>query len=88
MGLTLREGNREYFYQQLDRQFPGLKAQYIRRYGSQYQIPSPRQRELMLLFYRACSAYGIETRMERLWEYLSQFEDKSQGRQMNLFESF
>lgn len=25
MGLTLRDGNREYFYQQLDRHFPGLK---------------------------------------------------------------
>ena len=36
MGLTLREGSREYFYKQLDRQFPGLKEQYIRRYGSAY----------------------------------------------------
>ena len=25
MGLTLREGNREYFYTKLDRYFPGLK---------------------------------------------------------------
>lgn len=86
MGLTLREGNREYFYRQLDRHFPGLKAQYIRRYGSQYQIASPRQSELMELFYRECSAYGIETRMDRLWEYLSRFEDRQQGYQLSLFE--
>ena len=40
MGLTLREGNREYFYEQLDRLFPGLKEQYIRTYGDQYMIES------------------------------------------------
>ena len=36
MGLTLREGNREYFYAQLDRLFPGLKERYMRRYRNQY----------------------------------------------------
>lgn len=41
MGLTLREGNREYFYSQLDRLFPGLKEKYILRYGNQYEVPSP-----------------------------------------------
>ena len=34
MGLTLRSGNREYFYAQLDRHFPGLKERYIRTYGN------------------------------------------------------
>ncbi len=34
MGLTLREGNREYFYEQLDSLFPGLKGNYIRTYGN------------------------------------------------------
>ncbi|MCF0106610.1 MAG: hypothetical protein HUJ53_07600 [Holdemanella sp.] len=32
--LTLREGNREYFYQKLDEHFPGLKEKYI--YTSTY----------------------------------------------------
>ncbi len=86
MGLTLREGNREYFYQQLDRHFPGMKEQYIRRYGNLYQIPSPRQKELMRIFYSECKSYGIETRTDHLWEELSRFEDKQQGHQMSLFE--
>ena len=30
MGVTLREGDREYFYAALDRHFPGLKERYIR----------------------------------------------------------
>lgn len=50
MGLTLREGNREYFYQQLDRHFPGLKETYIRKYGNAYELDSPNSRELMKLF--------------------------------------
>lgn len=86
MGLTLREGNREYFYEQLERHFPGMKEQYIRRYGSLYQVPSPRQKELMRTFYSECRACGIETRTDQLWEELSRFEDKQQGHQMSLFE--
>lgn len=38
MGMTLREGNREYFYNQLDRLFPGMKERYIKTYGSQYML--------------------------------------------------
>ena len=41
MGLTLRDGNREYFYEQLDRLFPRLKERYIRVFGNQYVAESP-----------------------------------------------
>ena len=34
MGVTLRSGDREYFYSQLDRKFPGVKERYIRTYGN------------------------------------------------------
>lgn len=88
MGLTLREGNREYFYRQLDKHFPGMKERYIRTYGNQYQIPSPNRRRLFDLFYRKCREYGIETDIEKIWEYLYYFEEKQDGRQMNLFEMF
>lgn len=88
MGLTLREGNREYFYQQLDRHFPGLKERYIKTYGNQYQIPSPRRAELMRLFYETCGKYGIETDMETLWDYLYRFEDRQEAQQISLFDLF
>lgn len=55
MGLTLREGNREYFYEQLERLFPGLKERYIRNYGSQYIIESSNGSRLMKLFVQRCS---------------------------------
>ena len=45
MGLTLREGNREYFYQQLEKKFPNIKEKYIHYYGLQYQLTSPRNKE-------------------------------------------
>ena len=33
MGVTLREGDREYFYEALDKHFPGMKGRYHRKYG-------------------------------------------------------
>ncbi|MBQ7040274.1 MAG: radical SAM protein, partial [Clostridia bacterium] len=40
MGVTLREGNREYFYKKLDEFFPGLKQKYINLYGNSYMLES------------------------------------------------
>lgn len=88
MGMTLREGNREYFYRQLDRHFPGLKERYIRTYGNQYQIPSPNEGRLLELFYKKCGAYGIETDVNKLWEFLYDFEEKEDNGQINLFDLF
>ena len=50
MGLTLREGDREYFYAALDKYFPGMKQRYIERYGNSYELPSPKSKELMSIF--------------------------------------
>ena len=35
VGMTLREGQREYYYEQLDKHFPGLKEKYSQTYGNQ-----------------------------------------------------
>lgn len=84
MGLTLREGSREYFYAQLDRHFPGLKEQYIRTYGNAYEIPSPRYRELERLFRSKCDAYGIIRSNDELFRYLSTYEAHT-DEQLSLF---
>lgn len=75
MGLTLRNGNREYFYKQLDRHFPGLKEEYIRRYGNAYEVPSPNQQELMRLFHQTCQAQGILHDNREIFSYLQSFEE-------------
>lgn len=84
MGVTLRAGNREYFYRQLEHQFPGLKEKYIRRYGSSYMLNSPRSRELMSLFHRSCQSAGILHDNDQIFHYLSHFEEKPMP-QMSLF---
>ena len=63
LGLTLRDRQRAYFYQQLDRSFPGLKQKYIARYGTRYQCASPHARQLWTVFTRACDEVGIFYRM-------------------------
>lgn len=86
MGLTLREGNREYFYKQLDKSFPGLKEKYMKTYGYQYEIASPNNGELMRLFHQRCSEHGIMHSNEQIFRYLAEFEEKQCGVQMSLFD--
>ena len=74
MGLTLRDGNREYFYKQLDKSFPGLKETYMQRYGNSYSVMSPHNARLMNLFRTRCKEHGIETNPDTIFAYLSTFE--------------
>lgn len=83
MGVTLRDGDREYFYAQLDRKFPGIKEQYIRMYGNAYEICSPKNRELLKLFHDTCESHGIWHSNDRIFQYMSQLEDKVD--QLSLF---
>lgn len=78
MGLTLRDGDREYFYAALDRHFPGLKERYIRTYGGSYNVASPREAALWRRFDDFCGRYGIMSRPEECFAYIRQFEDRNQ----------
>ena len=86
MGLTLREGNREYFYEQLDRLFPGMKEKYIRNYGNQYMIDSPNNNQLMKMFHQKCSENGMVHNNDQIFSYLHAFEEKNSIKQLSLFE--
>jgi DNA repair photolyase len=85
MGLTLREGNREYFYKQLDLQFPNMKEKYIRTYGNQYYIASPNNRSLMKMFQQKCQKNGIVHDVDSIFKYLNTFEEKQTYEQLSLF---
>lgn len=85
MGLTLRSGNRNYFYRKLDEHFPGLKEKYVKRYKNSYSIESPRAKELMGLFYEKTSANGIMNRPDEIFSYLREFPDGDGTRQATLF---
>ena len=85
MGLTLREGNREYFYKKLDEEFPRLKWEYQRVYGNEYEIASPNSAKLMRLASKFCKENGIVFDVDKCFEYLHQFEEKETFEQMTLF---
>jgi len=83
MGVTLREGNREYFYRQVDRHFPGIKEQYIYRYGNAYMLNSPNNKELMKLFHSRCESAGMMHSNDEILRYLSELEENRE--QISLF---
>ena len=85
MGLTLRDGNREYFYKQLDRHFPGLKQRYIKEFGNSYEILSSRNQELMELAHSFCKQQGIVLGVDQVFAYLHEFEEKEEYTQLTLF---
>ena len=86
MGLTLREGNREYFYEQLDQLFPRMKEKYIQTYGEQYQVNSPHNEALMKLFHQLCEDNGIIHGNSEIFQYLNKFEEKNEMIQLSLFD--
>ena len=85
MGVTLREGNREYFFAQLDRVFPGMKEQYIRTFGLSYENTSPRNAELMRLYHAFCEEHGMMHDNAEIFTYLRTFTEKSDETQLCLF---
>ena len=83
MGLTLREGDREYYYAALDRHFPGLKGRYIREYGNAYEVPSPKWKELMGLFHSFCVEHSIMHEPDQCFAYMNDLPEKYE--QLSLF---
>jgi DNA repair photolyase len=84
MGMTLREGDREYFYRNLDRHFPGLKKKYHEKYGYAYEIASDNSAALMNIFENTCKRHNIVCDRDELFGRLHEYEEKTG--QLNLFE--
>lgn len=84
MGLTLRDGDREYYYAALDKHFPGLKARYIREFGNVYEIPSPNTDNLYKVFYGICKKNGMMSTPDECFKYMNEFPEKYE--QMSLFD--
>lgn len=84
IGMTLREGNREYFYAALDRHFPGVKERYQRRYGHAYEITSSSNAELMKLLRDTCKKHGIVCGVNEIFDYLHRFPE-GDYEQLSLF---
>ena len=61
-GMTLRTGNREYYFDALERAFPGVRDKYLRTFGNQYQLAVPEAQRLYDIFATECSKHGLHWR--------------------------
>jgi len=86
MGLTLRDGNREYFYEQLNKNFPGLTERYIQTFGNRYENSSPNETKLMELLQTTCAKHNILCNNDAIFEYLNTFEEKNASTQISLWD--
>lgn len=86
MGVTLRDGDRQYFYEKLEQHFPRLRRKYIETYGNAYEVGSPNGKRLMSVFYQICRGNGLESNMDKIFSYLHKFEEKNTASQMSLFD--
>ena len=85
IGVTLREGDREYFYQKLDEKFPGIKQKYQREYGNAYEVNSAHNRELMQIVRETCKTHGIVSSAEQVFSYMYTYESHQEMEQLSLF---
>lgn len=84
MGLTLREGDREYFYAALDKHFPGMKKRYIETYGNAYDLPSPDSGKLTGILKEICMENNMMYKPDDCFRYMNEFPEKY--KQMSLFD--
>ena len=84
MGLTLREGDREYYYAALDRHFPGMKEKYIRQYGNAYELPSLNAKKLSGLLKSICKDNEMMSSPDECFKYMQELPDRY--RQLTLFD--
>jgi len=62
-GMSLRDRQRAYYYAQLDRLFPGLRARYEQHFGDRYHCAAPNAARLEQVFGACCERLGVATRL-------------------------
>ena len=81
-GVTLRENQRDYYYEQLDKHFPGIKEKYIKRYGQRYNCQSKNIQRLRYVFIQECHKYGLLYKME---DIIKAYKKQKKVEQLSLF---
>lgn len=79
IGMTLRYGNREYYFKKLDEHFSGLKLEYMRKFGSSYGIKSPNHVSLTKRIKSFCGENDMIYGEKEVFSYCMEFpEDRGQ----------
>lgn len=84
IGVTLREGDREYFYAALDRHFPGVKRRYIEKFGDSYECVSDKSPYLMRILREECRRHGVTCGTDEVFAYMRQFPEDAGGVQLSI----
>lgn len=86
IGMTLRDGDRQYYYEKMDKHFPGLKERYRKTYGEAYEVPSLNRKYLNGLVRKFCGENNMVCNTDKLFAYMAEFEDKLAGEQLSIFD--
>ncbi|MDR3209532.1 MAG: radical SAM protein [Oscillospiraceae bacterium] len=76
-GMTLRDGNREYYYSKLDEHFPGMRERYVRQYGKAYMCSSPNSERLTRILREECARHNILLDRDAVFAYMRKYETKT-----------
>lgn len=82
-GMTLRDGQREYFYQKLDEIEPDLSGVYQRKFGNSYHCEAEQHKKLYYLFQNECEKYHINYRMTNI---IDAYQKNYHTQQLSLFD--
>ena len=83
-GVTMRSGNREYFYGKLDEHFTGMKERYIKRFGDAYECLSDNSARLWSIFRQECRVHGVMQNPGEIFAYMNEYP--TVNKQMSLFD--
>lgn len=83
MSMTLRENQRDYYFQKLDKHFFGLKEKYQKFYGNRYNCPIPNSKKIYKIFIKECQKYGILYDMTEIIQTYK--KERKESEQLSLF---
>ena len=75
MGMTLRDGTVNFFYNNWSVCFPDWKENYC-LFGNQYILPSPNEKRLLEIFSQTCDKHHIVHDSDKILEYLRTYQKK------------
>lgn len=85
MGMTLRENQRDYYFEQLDKSFKGLKEKYIKLYGNNYICTIPDSKRKYKIFTSECEKNGILYEMDDIIKAYKKENNDDKFEQVTLF---
>lgn len=81
-GVTLRNNQREYYYQQLDTLFPNMSFQYRQVYKNNYVCNINNKKRWIYEFEQECKKYGLLYKMS---DIIKAYKKQEEMKQMSLF---